>query len=97
MEQHQLFGPESVRKPKLEDDEWSLQVSIMPLQGLLKSLQGKVQLIPIGHDTAVILTSMLICDSLHATVDLQSSAGGYSKLVLDSRLYTWALGRELGY
>ncbi|KAF8930301.1 nudix hydrolase-like protein [Dissophora ornata] len=68
MEQHELFGPESVRKPKLEDDEWSLQVAIMPLQGLLKSLQ-----------------------------DLQSSTGGDSKLVLDSRLYAWALGRELGY
>ncbi|KAI8598526.1 NUDIX hydrolase domain-like protein [Dissophora ornata] len=68
MEQHELFGPESVRKPKLEDDEWSLQVAIMPLQGLSKSLQ-----------------------------DLQSSTGGDSKLVLDSRLYAWALGRELGY
>ncbi|KAF9173250.1 nudix hydrolase-like protein [Mortierella sp. AD011] len=68
MEQHELFGPDSTRKPKLEDDEWSLQVVILPLQGLLKSLY-----------------------------ELQSSAEGHSKLVLDSRLYAWALGREMGY
>jgi hypothetical protein len=41
MEQEQLFGPDSARKPKLEEDEWSLQVAILPLQGLLKTLQGK--------------------------------------------------------
>ncbi|KAI7818897.1 NUDIX hydrolase domain-like protein [Gamsiella multidivaricata] len=68
MEQEQLFGPNSMRNPSLEEDEWSLQVAILPLQGLLKTLQ-----------------------------ELQFSVGGYSKLVLDSRLYTWALGRELGY
>ncbi|KAF9435512.1 nudix hydrolase-like protein [Entomortierella beljakovae] len=68
MEQDELFGPNSTRKPKLEDDEWSLQVAILPLQGLLKSLH-----------------------------ELQTSAGGPSKLVLDSRLYSWVLGRELRY
>lgn len=40
MEQNELFGPSSVLKPRLEDDEWSLQVVILPLQGLFKSLQG---------------------------------------------------------
>ncbi|KAF9356110.1 nudix hydrolase-like protein [Mortierella sp. NVP85] len=68
MEQEQLFGPDSARKPKLEEDEWSLQVTILPLQGLLKTLR-----------------------------ELQSSAGGHTKLILDSRLYAWVLGRELGY
>ncbi|KAF9107618.1 nudix hydrolase-like protein [Mortierella sp. AM989] len=68
MEQDELLGPDSTRKPKLEDDEWSLQVVILPLQGLLKSLE-----------------------------ELQSAAGGHSKLVLDGRLYAWVLGRELGY
>ncbi|KAF9184356.1 hypothetical protein BGZ51_003377 [Haplosporangium sp. Z 767] len=69
MEQEDLFGPKSsLRKSRLEDDEWSLQVAILPLNGLLDSLQ-----------------------------DLQASAGGPSKLVLDSRLYAWAIGRELGY
>ncbi|KAF8938776.1 nudix hydrolase-like protein [Haplosporangium gracile] len=69
MEEEQLFGPEtSLRKAKPEDDEWSLQVLVLPLPGLLQSLQ-----------------------------DLQEKVGGQSKLVLDSRLYAWALGRELGY
>ncbi|KAG0229677.1 nudix hydrolase-like protein [Mortierella sp. GBA43] len=68
MEHEQLFGPDSTRKPKLEDDEWSLQVVILPLQGLSKTLQ-----------------------------ELQAAAGGHSKLVVDSRLYAWVLGRELGY
>ncbi|KAF9932616.1 nudix hydrolase-like protein [Modicella reniformis] len=68
LEHEQLFGPGSVRTQKLDDDEWSLQVAILPLKGLLKALQ-----------------------------ELQSSAGGHRKLVLDSRLYAWVLGRELGY
>ncbi|KAH7051965.1 NUDIX hydrolase domain-like protein [Linnemannia elongata] len=69
MEEEQLLGPESpLRKAKPEDDEWSLQVLVLPLPGLLHSLQ-----------------------------DLQEKVGGQSKLVLDSRLYAWALGRELGY
>ncbi|KAF9203673.1 nudix hydrolase-like protein [Haplosporangium sp. Z 27] len=68
MDQEELFGPDSTRRPKLEDDEWSLQVVILPLQDLLKSLQ-----------------------------ELQSATGGHSKLILDSRLYAWALGRESGY
>ncbi|KAG0262882.1 nudix hydrolase-like protein [Mortierella polycephala] len=69
MEQEDLFGPKSsLRKSKLEEDEWSLQVAILPLTGLLNSLQ-----------------------------DLQASVGGPSKLVLDSRLYAWATGRESGY
>ncbi|KAG0299574.1 nudix hydrolase-like protein [Dissophora globulifera] len=29
MELHQLFGPESLRKPRLEDDEWSLQENMI--------------------------------------------------------------------
>lgn len=41
MEQEELFGPNSLpRKPRLEDDEWSLQVVILPLSGLLHSLKG---------------------------------------------------------
>ncbi|KAI1319535.1 nudix hydrolase-like protein [Mortierella claussenii] len=68
LEQDEIIGTRSTRKPRLEDDEWSLQVVIQPLKGLFKSLQ-----------------------------ELQSSAGGPSKLVLDSRLYAWALGRELQY
>ncbi|KAF9144230.1 nudix hydrolase-like protein [Linnemannia schmuckeri] len=69
MEEEQLFGPEStLQKAKPEDDEWSLQVLVLPLPGLLQSLQ-----------------------------DLQEKVGGQSKLILDSRLYAWALGRELGY
>ncbi|KAG0282120.1 nudix hydrolase-like protein, partial [Linnemannia gamsii] len=69
MEEEQLLGPEShIRKAKPEDDEWSLQVLVLPLPGLLQSLH-----------------------------DLQEKVGGQSKLVLDSRLYAWALGRELEY
>ncbi|KAG0333356.1 hypothetical protein BG004_000886 [Podila humilis] len=69
MEAEEIFGPKALlRKSRLEDDEWSLQVVVLPLSGLLKSLS-----------------------------DIQASAGGASKLVLDSRLYAWALGRELGY
>ena len=41
MEEEQLLGPESpLRKAKPEDDEWSLQVLVLPLPGLLHSLQG---------------------------------------------------------
>lgn len=41
MEEEQLLGPESpLRKAKPEDDEWSLQVLVLPLPGLLRSLQG---------------------------------------------------------
>ncbi|KAF8953825.1 nudix hydrolase-like protein [Podila verticillata] len=69
MEQEELFGPNALpRKPRLEDDEWSLQIVILPVSGLLHSLK-----------------------------ELQTFAGGASKLVLDSRLYAWAIGRELGY
>ncbi|KAG0205499.1 nudix hydrolase-like protein [Mortierella sp. GBA30] len=69
MEENDPFGPgSSLPKSKLEEDEWSLQVVVLPLSGLLKALQ-----------------------------DVQASAGGSSKLVLDSRLYAWAVGRELGY
>ncbi|KAF9930617.1 nudix hydrolase-like protein [Linnemannia zychae] len=69
MDENQLLGPDSpIRKAKPEDDEWSLQVLVFPLSGLLQSLQ-----------------------------DLQKQVGGESNLVLDSRLYAWALGRELGY
>ncbi|KAG0290894.1 nudix hydrolase-like protein [Linnemannia gamsii] len=69
MDEEQLLGPESpLRKAKPEDDEWSLQVLVLPLSNLLQSLQ-----------------------------DLQDKVGGQSKLVLDSRLYAWALGRELGH
>ncbi|KAF9108546.1 nudix hydrolase-like protein [Mortierella sp. GBA35] len=34
---------------------------------------------------------------LKSLQDLQAEVGGQSKLVLDSRLYAWAIGRELGY
>ncbi|KAF9423488.1 hypothetical protein BGZ94_008259 [Podila epigama] len=69
MEQKELFGPNALpRKASLEPDEWSLQVVILPLSGLVKSMQ-----------------------------ELQTAAGGTSKLVLDSRLHAWALGRELAY
>ncbi|KAF9273182.1 hypothetical protein BGZ68_001737 [Mortierella alpina] len=34
---------------------------------------------------------------LKSLQDVQESNGGPSKLVLDSRLYAWAIGRELGY
>ncbi|KAF9133020.1 hypothetical protein BGW39_010810 [Mortierella sp. 14UC] len=69
MDEDQLLGPDSpLRKAKPEDDEWSLQVLVLPLEGLLLSIQ-----------------------------DLQDKVGGQSKLVLDSRLYAWALGRAFGY
>ncbi|KAF9905393.1 nudix hydrolase-like protein [Linnemannia zychae] len=69
MNEEQLFGPDSpLRKAKPEDDEWSLQVLVLPLEDLLLSIQ-----------------------------ELQDKAGGQSKLVLDSRLYAWALGRASGY
>ncbi|KAG0243287.1 hypothetical protein BGW41_002472 [Actinomortierella wolfii] len=68
MEENELFGPNALERPnQLEEDEWSLQVVILPLKGLLASFNG-----------------------------LQEKAGGASKLVVDSRLYAWALGRELG-
>ncbi|KAF9581204.1 hypothetical protein BGW38_001869 [Lunasporangiospora selenospora] len=65
MDEKELFNSDS-RQAKPEDDEWSLQVIMMPLKDLLQGLQ-----------------------------DLQTSAGGPSKLVLDSRLYLWAIGREM--
>ncbi|KAG0372424.1 nudix hydrolase-like protein [Mortierella sp. AD032] len=69
MDEDELLGPNSpLRKAKPEDDEWSLQVLILPLQGLYTSL-----------------------------LELQDKVGGPSKLVLDSRLYAWAIGREFGY
>ncbi|KAK3834052.1 MAG: NUDIX hydrolase domain-like protein [Linnemannia gamsii] len=69
MDEDDLLGPNSpLRKAKPEDDEWSLQVLVLPLQGLYTSL-----------------------------LELQDKVGGPSKLVLDSRLYAWAFGREFGY
>ncbi|GJJ73853.1 hypothetical protein EMPS_06211 [Entomortierella parvispora] len=64
MEQNEL-SESGLRKTKLDDDEWSLQVVVLPLTGLLTALK-----------------------------DLQESVGGPSKLVIDSRLYAWAVGRE---
>ncbi|KAF9977237.1 hypothetical protein BGZ73_006600 [Actinomortierella ambigua] len=69
MEEHELFGPNALDRPnQLEEDEWSLQVVVLPLKGLLKSFS-----------------------------DMQEKAGGSSKLIVDSRLYAWAAGRDLGY
>ncbi|KAG0274028.1 hypothetical protein BGZ95_010174 [Linnemannia exigua] len=69
MDEDELLGPNSpLRKANPEDDEWSLQVIVLPLQGLYNSL-----------------------------LELQEKVGGPSKLVLDSRLYAWAFGREFGY
>ncbi|KAG0051735.1 hypothetical protein BGZ83_003353 [Gryganskiella cystojenkinii] len=64
MEQKEL-DESNLRKPKLDDDEWSLQVVVLPIRGLLSAIK-----------------------------DIQESVGGPSKLVVDSRLYAWAIGRE---
>lgn len=59
MEQEELFGPNALpRKPLLEDDEWSLQVVILPVSGLLHSLKGTC-LLYIAHLSITVLSKTL--------------------------------------
>jgi len=93
MEQNELSDA-SLRKTKLEDDEWSLQVVTLPITGLLKALKGKCLFL---NHRPHMLYGYLTKHLKSFPLDLQESVGGPSKLVIDSRLYAWAVGRELSF